>query len=310
MARRAIGSARSSSGGGYAEYCAAPAIQCLPIPEGLNAIAAGAIPETFFTVWTNVFERGRLAAGERLLVHGGASGIGTTAIQLARAFGAIVFATAGSDDKCEACRSLGAAVAINYRTQDFVEVVRSETSAAGVDVILDIVGGDYFPRNIECLAMTRPAGADRPDGRAEGRAQPEGRPRSAPDDHRLHASRAQRGGEGRARARGRDARLAAPRRRPRRAGHRSGVSSDRKPPRPTGVSSPASTSARSCSRSGARGELAAGCRICDQCETRRLGSTRYGTRSIRETVPSTTSCSFLRQSYPSVQSLFCSGRIA
>ena len=140
------------SGGGYAEYCAAPAIQCLPIPEGLNAIAAAAIPETFFTVWTNVFERGRLAAGERLLVHGGASGIGTTAIQLARAFGAIVFATAGSDDKCEACRSLGAAVAINYRTQDFAEVVRSETSAAGVDVILDIVGGDYFPRNIECLA--------------------------------------------------------------------------------------------------------------------------------------------------------------
>jgi putative PIG3 family NAD(P)H quinone oxidoreductase len=141
------------SGGGYAEYCAAPASQCLPIPEGLNAIAAGAVPETFFTVWTNVFERGRLAAGERLLVHGGASGIGTTAIQLARAFGAIVFATAGSDDKCEACRSLGAAVAINYRTQDFVEVVRAETSAAGMDVILDIVGGSYFPRNIDCLAM-------------------------------------------------------------------------------------------------------------------------------------------------------------
>ena len=141
------------SGGGYAEYCAAPAIQCLPIPESLNAIAAGAIPETFFTVWTNVFERGRLAAGERLLVHGGASGIGTTAIQLARAFDAIVFATAGSDDKCAACRSFGAAVAINYRTQDFVEVVRAETSAAGMDVILDIVGGSYFPRNIDCLAM-------------------------------------------------------------------------------------------------------------------------------------------------------------
>jgi putative PIG3 family NAD(P)H quinone oxidoreductase len=141
------------SGGGYAEYCVAPGVQCLPIPEGLDAIAAGAIPETFFTVWTNVFERGRLAAGERLLVHGGASGIGTTAIQLARAFAGIVFATAGSDDKCAACRSLGAAVAINYRTQDFVDVVRTETSAAGVDMILDIVGGDYFGRNIDCLAL-------------------------------------------------------------------------------------------------------------------------------------------------------------
>jgi NADPH2:quinone reductase len=140
-------------GGGYAEYCVAPAVQCLPIPGGLDAVAAGAIPETFFTVWTNVFERGRLAAGERLLVHGGASGIGTTAIQLARAFGAIVFATAGSDDKCAACRALGAAIAINYRTQDFVEMVRTETSAAGVNVILDIVGGEYFARNIECLAM-------------------------------------------------------------------------------------------------------------------------------------------------------------
>ena len=141
------------AGGGYAEYCVVPSVQCLPIPDGLDAIAAGAIPETFFTVWTNVFERGRLAAGQRLLVHGGASGIGTTAIQLARASGAIVFATAGSDDKCAACRTLGAAVAINYRTQDFVDVVRSETSATGVDVILDIVGGDYFARNIECLAL-------------------------------------------------------------------------------------------------------------------------------------------------------------
>ena len=141
------------AGGGYAEYCAAPAVQCLPIPEGLDVIAAGAIPETFFTVWTNVFERGRLASGERLLVHGGASGIGTTAIQLGRASGAVVFATAGSDEKCAACRALGAAVAINYRTQDFVDVVRNETSAAGVDVILDIVAGEYFARNIDCLAM-------------------------------------------------------------------------------------------------------------------------------------------------------------
>jgi NADPH:quinone reductase len=140
------------AGGGYAEYCAAPAVQCLPIPQGMEAVAAGAIPETFFTVWTNVFERGRLAAGERLLVHGGASGIGTTALQLARAFGAVVFATAGSDGKCDACRSLGAAVAINYRTQDFLDVVRAETSGAGVDVILDIVGGGYLARNLGCLA--------------------------------------------------------------------------------------------------------------------------------------------------------------
>jgi NADPH2:quinone reductase len=141
------------AGGGYAEYCVAPAVQCLPIPDGVDAIAAGAIPETFFTVWTNVFERGRLAPGEILLVHGGASGIGTTAIQLARTSGAIVFATAGSDDKCAACQSLGASVAINYRKQDFVDVVRAETSAAGVDMILDIVGADYFSRNIDCLAM-------------------------------------------------------------------------------------------------------------------------------------------------------------
>jgi len=141
------------AGGGYAEYCAAPAVQCLPIPEGLDAIAAGAIPETFFTVWTNVFERGRLAPGERLLVHGGASGIGTTAIQLAHVFGAIVFTTAGTDAKCAACRSLGAAVAINYRTQDFVDVVKTETSAAGVDVVLDMLGADYFARNLDCLAL-------------------------------------------------------------------------------------------------------------------------------------------------------------
>jgi putative PIG3 family NAD(P)H quinone oxidoreductase len=141
------------AGGGYAEYCAVPAPQCLPIPDGLNAISAAAIPETFFTVWTNLFQRGRLAAGERALIHGGASGIGTTAIQLARAIGATVFVTAGSDAKCEACRQLGAAVAINYRTQDFVEVVREQTSDAGVDVILDIMGGDYFPRNVEALAL-------------------------------------------------------------------------------------------------------------------------------------------------------------
>jgi NADPH2:quinone reductase len=141
------------AGGGYAEYCVAPAVQCLPIPAGLDAVHAAAIPETFFTVWTNVFQRGRLTSGERILVHGGSSGIGTTAIQLARAFGAIVYATAGSDEKCDACRSLGAELAINYRTRDFVAEVREATSGGGVDVILDIVGGEYLPRNVDCLAM-------------------------------------------------------------------------------------------------------------------------------------------------------------
>lgn len=141
------------AGGGYAEYCAAPAVQCLPIPAGLDAIHAAAIPETFFTVWTNVFQRGRLREGERILVHGGTSGIGTTAIQLARAFGATVYATAGSDEKCRACEELGATLAINYRSQDFVEAIREATSGRGVDVILDIVGGDYLARNIDSLAM-------------------------------------------------------------------------------------------------------------------------------------------------------------
>lgn len=141
------------AGGGYAEYCAVPAVQCLPIPNGMDAVMAAAIPEAFFTVWANLFERGGLRPGERVLIHGGTSGIGTTAIQLAHAFDALVFATAGSDDKCEACRRLGAVVAINYRTEDFAEVARRETSGAGLDVILDIIGGDYFPRNIECLAL-------------------------------------------------------------------------------------------------------------------------------------------------------------
>jgi putative PIG3 family NAD(P)H quinone oxidoreductase len=141
------------AGGGYAEYCVVPAVQCLPIPAGLDAIAAAAIPETFFTVWTNLFGRGGLHAGERVLIHGGTSGIGTTAIQLARAFDAVVFATAGSPEKCEACRRLGAAVAINYRIDDFTEVIRRETSGTGVDVVLDIIAGDYFPRNLECLGL-------------------------------------------------------------------------------------------------------------------------------------------------------------
>jgi putative PIG3 family NAD(P)H quinone oxidoreductase len=141
------------AGGGYAEYCVAPAPQCLPVPKGLTAIEAAAIPETFFTVWTNVFERGRLVAGETLLVHGGASGIGTTAIQMARALGARVFATAGSAEKCAACVALGAERAIDYRDQDFVAVVKETTEGRGVDVILDMVGGDYIPRNLDSLAL-------------------------------------------------------------------------------------------------------------------------------------------------------------
>jgi putative PIG3 family NAD(P)H quinone oxidoreductase len=141
------------AGGGYAEYCAAPAPQCLPVPRGLDLVAAAAIPETFFTVWTNVFGRGRLQAGESLLVHGGSSGIGTTAIQLARARGSRVFATAGSAEKCAACERLGAERAINYREADFAAVVRELTGGRGVDVVLDMVGGEYFARNIETLAV-------------------------------------------------------------------------------------------------------------------------------------------------------------
>jgi NADPH2:quinone reductase len=140
------------AGGGYAEYCTAPAPQCLPAPRGLDLIAAAAIPETYFTVWTNVFERGRLQAGETLLVHGGSSGIGTTAIQLARARGSRVFATAGSPEKCVACERLGAARAIDYRRADFVAAVRDLTGGRGVDVVLDMVGGDYFSRNVDALA--------------------------------------------------------------------------------------------------------------------------------------------------------------
>ena len=132
--------------------CVVPEPQALPLPHGFRPREAAAIPETFFTVWTNLFQRGKLADGETVLIHGGSSGIGTTAIQLARAFGATVFATAGSDGKCAACERLGA-TAINYRARDFVEVIRELTDAKGVDVILDIVGGDYLQRNIECLAM-------------------------------------------------------------------------------------------------------------------------------------------------------------
>jgi putative PIG3 family NAD(P)H quinone oxidoreductase len=139
------------AGGGYAEYCVVPAPQCLPVPHGLRAMDAAAIPETFFTVWTNLFQRGRLNEGERVLIHGGTSGIGTTAIQLARAFGAAVFATAGSDEKAAACERLGA-TGINYRTTDFVGAIADATEGRGVDVVLDIVGGEYLRRNIDCLA--------------------------------------------------------------------------------------------------------------------------------------------------------------
>jgi len=141
------------AGGGYAEYCAAPAEQCLRVPAAIPVRDAAAIPETYFTVWTNLFDRGGLRRGQTVLIHGGTSGIGTTAIQLARAFGATAFATAGSDAKCDACRELGAARAINYRAEDFVEVVKGATGGDGVNVILDIIGGDYVARNIECLGM-------------------------------------------------------------------------------------------------------------------------------------------------------------
>ncbi|WP_417243934.1 NAD(P)H-quinone oxidoreductase [Celeribacter sp.] len=137
-------------GGGYAEYVATPAAHALPVPAGLTLEQAACLPETFFTVWSNVFERGGLRAGERFLVHGGSSGIGTTAIQLAHAFGARVFATAGSDAKCAVCATLGAERAINYRDEDFVEVMKAE---GGADLILDMVGGDYIPRNVRALAM-------------------------------------------------------------------------------------------------------------------------------------------------------------
>lgn len=140
------------AGGGYAEYTVAPEVCCIRKPDTLSFIDAAAIPETFFTVWRNVFERGELKAGETFLVHGGTGGIGVTAIQLAKAFGATVFTTVGSDEKCAAARALGADVAINYRTQDFSEVVKSETGKRGVDVILDMVGGDYIEKNIRALS--------------------------------------------------------------------------------------------------------------------------------------------------------------
>ncbi len=140
------------AGGGYAEYVTAPGEQCLPVPGDLSMVEAASLPETFFTVWANVFERARLSAGETLLVQGGSSGIGVTAIQLAHAFGNRVYATAGTDEKCRACERLGAERAINYKTEDFVAVVKDVTGGRGVDVILDMVAGDYVPRELECLA--------------------------------------------------------------------------------------------------------------------------------------------------------------
>ena len=144
------------AGGGYAEYSVAPAPQCLPIPDGLDLVQAASLPETFFTVWSNVFDRGALKSGERFLVHGGSSGIGTTAIQMAKAWGAEVHATAGSAEKCRVCEELGADLAVNYREADFVDAIKAATGGAGVDVILDMVGGDYIAKNLALLA---------PDGR-------------------------------------------------------------------------------------------------------------------------------------------------
>ena len=141
------------AGGGYAEYCVAPASLSLPVPKNHSLAEAAGLPETFFTVWTNIFQRGGLQGGERILIHGGSSGIGTTAIQLAKAFGARVFVTAGSQEKCKACETLGAERAINYREENFAEIISEETKDQGVDVILDMVGGDYVKPNIASLAV-------------------------------------------------------------------------------------------------------------------------------------------------------------
>src|ERR1700737_3115532 len=141
------------AGGGYAEYAIAAAPLCLPVPDGISLVEAAAIPETFFTVWTNLFDRGHCKAGDTVLIHGGTSGIGTTAIQLAHAWGARVYATAGSPDKVKACERLGATRGIDYKTEDFVEVIKKETGGKGVDIVLDIVAGSYVGRNIDCAAL-------------------------------------------------------------------------------------------------------------------------------------------------------------
>ena len=141
------------NGGGYAEFCTAAAKLCLPIPQGLTFEQAAALPETFFTVWSNIFDRGQLMKGETILIHGGTSGIGTTAIQLAHFADAKVIVTAGTDKKCHFCLTLGADAAINYNAQDFVEAIKEITAGKGVNLILDMIGGDYFPRNLKCLAI-------------------------------------------------------------------------------------------------------------------------------------------------------------
>jgi putative PIG3 family NAD(P)H quinone oxidoreductase len=141
-----------AAGGGYAEYCLAPAAQCLPVPRGFSMVEAAALPETFFTVWTNLFGRGGAQAGDTILVHGGTSGIGTTAILLGRLFGLTVIVTCGGSEKCARALEIGAAYAVNYRAQDFVEEVKRLTGGRGVDIVLDMIGGDYLPRNLLCLA--------------------------------------------------------------------------------------------------------------------------------------------------------------
>ncbi len=194
-------------GGGYAEYCPAHESHALPVPPGLTLVAAAAIPETFFTVWHNTFERGRLKAGETLLVHGGSSGIGTTAIQLAKSFGARVIITAGSAEKCDACRRLGADVAINYKSEDFVAATKAATEGKGADVILDMVGGDYIERNYEAAAV----GANRAAGRPEGHGQFPSHHAQAPHPHRFDPARALDPRQRRDRARRGGARAAADR---------------------------------------------------------------------------------------------------
>lgn len=141
------------TGGGYAEYCTASEQLCLPIPEGISPVQAAGLPETFFTVWSNLFDRGQLKANESILIHGGSSGIGTTAIQMAKSCGARVYTTAGSDKKCKVCCELGADLAINYQQHDFVQIIKQHTGNQGVNVILDMIGGDYLPRNLKCLSI-------------------------------------------------------------------------------------------------------------------------------------------------------------